>query len=110
MELLHKITFQLSTRDPKAPENQCNFPSKIIEALLHNRVVVSTIHYPQLNGIQYIEVESNAEAFLQGVQTILRMADDELLTYANQGELVSQLFDVHHWYKIMNDIERSGIH
>ena len=68
------------------------------------------IHYPQLNGIQYIEVESNAEAFLQGIQTILRMADDELLTYANQGELVSQLFDVHQWYKIMNDIEGADIH
>lgn len=47
---------------------------------------------------------------MRGIQTILRMADDELLTYANQGGLVSQLFDVHHWYKIMNDIEKSGIH
>ena len=110
MELLHKITFQLSTRDPKAPENECNFPSKIIEALLHNRVVVSTIHYPQLNAIQYLEVESNTDAFVSGIQSILRMTDDELLTYANQGELVSQLFDVHQWYKIMNDIERSPIH
>lgn len=110
MELLHKITFQLSTRSPKAPENKCNFPSKIIEALLHNRIVVSTIHYPQLNGIQYLEVESNADAFMKGIQSILRMTDDELLTYANQGELVSQVFNVYQWYKIMNNIEGHPTH
>ncbi len=110
MELLHKITFQLSTRDPKALENQCNFPSKVIEALLHNRIIISTIHYPQLNGIRYIEVESTNKTFMRGIRSILEMSDDTLLSYANQGEVIYRAFNAHQWNKIMSNIEGGIVH
>ena len=107
MELLHKITFQLSTRDPKAPENKCNFPSKIIEALLHNRIVVSTIEYPQLTGFKYIKIESNTKSFIKGIHSILSMSDIDLLTYANQGNVIKQAFNTHVWNNTMSKIEQA---
>ena len=51
LELLQRIPFVLSTRDPRFPENMYNFPSKIIESLLYNRIIISTLEYEQLKQI-----------------------------------------------------------
>lgn len=61
MDLLHKVSFLLSTRDPKEKGNQCNFPSKIIEGILHNRIIISTIKYKQLAGLKYFFVSSDED-------------------------------------------------
>ena len=105
LNLLHKITFQLSTRDIRFPENQCNFPSKIIEALLHNRAIVSTIHYPQLDGIKYFEVNDSVALFVKEIKRITSIPKDSLMTYVNQGEYVRKLFSTDVWLKTMQLIE-----
>ena len=105
MDIMHKVTYQLSTRDESYPENQCNFPSKIIETLLHNRIVVSTIAYKQLDGIKYFKVDSNYDAFKRQVSEICSKPHEVLMQYANQGDLVAKMFSTDVWYKKMNDIE-----
>lgn len=105
LRILHSTPFLLSTRNPAAPENQCNFPSKIIEALLHNRMIISTIHYPQLEGIRYFEVGASLPAFLNDVRRIAALPAAELLTYANQGEAVRRRFGVEVWKQAMERIE-----
>jgi hypothetical protein len=105
MELLHRITFQLSTRDINFPENQCNFPSKIIEALFHNRIIISTIHYPQIEGVKYFTVKPTKKEFHDGIKTIADLPDEKLLLYANQGNVVKQLFGVEVWNQAMTKIE-----
>lgn len=107
LELLHDTPFLLSTRNPAFPENQCNFPSKIIEALLHNRIVVSTLHYEQLDGIKYIEVPSEEDGFVQAIEKIAQITDEELLTYANQSEEVKKMFSVDVWNQNIKHLERS---
>ena len=107
IDLLHDITFQLSTRDPVSPENQCNFPSKIIEALLHNRIIISTIHYPQLNGINYFEIASEGEAFIKKIQAITSMDVLDLLVYANQSDSIKKAYNTGIWNTTMNDIEQN---
>ena len=109
LELLHGVTFQLSTRDARYPENQCNFPSKIIEALFHNRIVISTIHYTQIEGINYFEVHSDKDSFIRDVMAIIEMTNDKLLTYANQGERVKAMFGIDVWGKTMKKIETLDI-
>lgn len=104
LELLHSVTFQLSTRDPQMPENQCNFPSKIMEALHHNRIIISTIHYPQLEGVRYFTVTK--EDLLNDIKRIAYLHSDTLLAHANQGKLVSKLFSVNVWNDAMQKIER----
>lgn len=105
LQILHSIPFLLSCRNPMYPENQCNFPSKIIESLLHNRIIISTIHYPQLEGIKYFEVNSNVENFIHDIRHIIAMPKSDLLQYANQSRIVRSRFNTKVWYNTMDKIE-----
>lgn len=106
LNLMHKCTFVLSTRDPKSPENQCNFPSKIIESLLHNRIVISTIEYKQLKGVKYFYCTSQMPRFIDNIREIAYMPFDLLMTYANQGYKVSELFSTKVWNDTIKEIEK----
>ncbi|MEY8687574.1 hypothetical protein AB9N12_16065 [Bacteroides sp. AN502(2024)] len=108
MDLLHSVTFQLSLRNPDWKDNQCNFPSKIIEALLHNRIIISTIHYLQIERIEYIETERSVEGFVKTLQQIRSMCDEELMDYANQSELVKKNFNPDVWNEWMTKIEHKS--
>lgn len=107
LDLMHSCTYQLSTRDSRYPENQCNFPSKVIEALLHNRIVVSTIDYKQLTGVRYFKVGSNPDVFKENLQQLVGMDNLQLLNYANQGKRVEELFSTEVWNRTMSGIEGS---
>ena len=109
LRILHDTPFLLSTRDPDSPENQCNFPSKIIEALLHNRIVISTLHYLQLNDIEYFEVPARIDGFISALQDIVGMSQDELLAYANQSEKITRRFNTDVWKLNMQKIENDLI-
>lgn len=105
LDLLHDCTFVLSTRDPKFPENQCNFPSKIIESLLHNRIIISTIEYKQLETLYYFHTTSEPEFFRQHINSIASLSNSELLKYANQGKKVAGMFSTEVWKNTIRKIE-----
>lgn len=105
LRILHTTPFLLSTRDPRYPENQCNFPSKVIEALLHNRIIISTIHYPQLDGIKYFEVGADMEEFIKDILIISKTTDADLMQYANQSGIVKERFNARVWNEWMKKIE-----
>jgi hypothetical protein len=105
LQVMHSCSYQLSTRDPHALENQCNFPSKIIETLLHNRIVVSTLDYKQLGEVKYLRVDSTLEQFIKDIRAIQNLSPAEKLGYANQGEKVARLFNVEVWKDAMQKIE-----
>ena len=102
MSIMHSCTFQLNTRDAAYPENQCNFPSKIIEALLHNRIIVSTIKYKQLEGIDYLYVDSDLASC---IESISKMPESQLMRYANQGKKTAEMFSTSVWNEAMKKIE-----
>lgn len=103
--LLESVSFSLNTRNPDALENQCNFPSKVIEALCHNRIIISTIQYPQLKNIKYFHVSSDIESFKNDLRRIVNTPEDELLGYANQGAMVTELYNAERWFENMRKIE-----
>lgn len=109
LNLLHNVTFQLSLRNPDWADNMCNFPSKIIEALLHNRGIVSTIAYTQLKDINFITTERSVEGFIATLEEISGMSSRELSKYVNQGEKVSKAFSAKVWNDYMNKIENHSI-
>lgn len=109
LAILHNTPFLLSTRNPIFPENQCNFPSKIIESLLHNRIVVSSLHYEQLGDIRYFEVPSEEAAFVDAIKHIADMPESTLLTYANQSTKVKQMFSVKVWNRVMRELEETKL-
>ena len=107
LDILHSTPFLLSTRNPEYPENQCNFPSKIIEALLHNRIIVSTLHYDQLNGVKYFEVPANTHGFIKAIEHIANLDNKEVEYCANQSYLVKEMFNTNVWYKTISKIEET---
>lgn len=107
LRILHETPFLLSTRNPSFPENRCNFPSKIIEALLHNRIVISTLHYKQLDGVKYFEATSDSEMFINNLREIVSLPHSELLSYANQGDSIRQRFSCNVWKDCMIKIENN---
>lgn len=107
LELLHSVTFQLSTRNPQMPENQCNFPSKIIEALHHNRIIISTIEYSQLDRVKYFTVNPEKEKFYGEIKDISNLPEEKILRYANQGVVIENFFSKKVWLNAMVRIEKS---
>ena len=103
--IIHRVTYQLSTRNESYPENQFNFPSKIIESLLHNRIVISTMSYKQLGEIKYFKVDSNCDAFKMQVLEICNRPKAVLMQYANQVSLVTKMFSTEVWNNTMTNIE-----
>lgn len=103
VELLHKVPFLLSMRDPTNEGNQCNFPSKVIEGLLHNRIIVSTISYEQLDGLNYFRVSSDKETLKAEILDIIKCPD--LSPYENQSSAVIKAFNPDRWAEIMGKLE-----
>jgi hypothetical protein len=103
--LLQRVTFCLNTRDPRYPENRENFPSKMIEYLLMNKVVVSTMTYPQLEGVDYLYVPLEEEAFMGQLEALLEMSADELAHYSDQGDRIRALFSTAVWRQTMEQLE-----
>lgn len=104
-KMMHEVPFLLSTRHPNYPENQCNFPSKIIEGLLHNRIIISTLHYSQLDGIKYLECPTEVEGFVRFIRETLHQKD--IFDYANQSRIVRERFSTEVWNHIMTRIENN---
>lgn len=107
IDLLSKTPFILSTRNPLYPENKCNFPSKIIEGLLYNRIILSTICYEQLNGIKYFKLATNEKDIMKELTLIINKSENELLGYANQSLIVQEKFNNKVWNNVMSNIENS---
>lgn len=99
-------TFILSTRDPNFPENQCNFPSKIIEGLLHNKGVISTISYPQIEGVNYIKTHLSVNDLKVTIREIISMTNAQIEQYINQGEKVVKMFSTDIWKSAIEEIEK----
>lgn len=106
LRVLNDVTFILSTRDSSYPENLCNFPSKIIEGLLHNRVIVSTIEYPQLADIKYFKIGEDVASMTNDLGHIMSLPPTEIKEYANQSQRTKTLFSTSVWREEMGIIER----
>lgn len=109
IKLLHETSFLLSTRNPLEEGNQCNFPSKVIEGILHNRIIVSTIEYKQLTGLKYFCVSSNENIMRKQIEDMLNMEQNIIIQYANQSDYAKKMFNPNKWNEIMTSLEKSNI-
>ncbi|MDR1847443.1 MAG: hypothetical protein LBR17_04940 [Bacteroidales bacterium] len=107
LSLLQKVTFCISSRDKSFPENNFNFPSKMIEYLLYNKIVISTMCYPQLSGIEYL-LQTEGESLFDFLKKIETLNKEELLQqYANQSQTIIEKMGTSCWQKTMTDIEHN---
>jgi hypothetical protein len=105
LDLLHNITFGLSARNIDYEENRNNFPSKIIEQLFHNRIIISTMEYSQISELKYFKIPHRAEEMRKAIKDIISLEKQEILTYANQSKKVYSLFNTNMWKEALQNIE-----
>jgi glycosyltransferase involved in cell wall biosynthesis len=101
-EILNQTDFILSFRDPDAPVNFYNFPSKILEALSLNIPVISTIKYPELEGINYLYVEYDVNSIVRLIKKIVK-GEMEILN--NSIEVIENKFSEKIWIAKFNELE-----
>lgn len=76
-----------------------------MEGLKYNKIIISTIHYNQLDGINYFEVPASEDDFINAIKEIAAKSDEELLLYANQAEKTAKLFNTNRWKSAIEKIE-----
>lgn len=99
--LFREISCCVCFRDPSFPENLNNFPSKIIEYLSYKKQVISTIRYPELQGLKYVYAHYDLESVKDAIRQVM-MSEPE--GYDQTGTL-SGLFSVDRWTKALSEIE-----
>jgi hypothetical protein len=108
LEVLESTTFSINSRDPNFKENDFNFPSKTVEHLKHNKIIISTMEYSELDGINYFYVKPNVQDFCFFLNTLKEYNKKELLnTYANQSSKVTSLFGLSKWRETFTFLEQN---
>lgn len=103
---LEKATFSINSRDPQYKENLYNFPSKSIEHLMHNKILISTMEYEELHGIEYIYVKPTLDDFRRFLNKLKSVSEEDLIIkYANQSGKVFNSFGVRKWKESFEKIE-----
>ena len=108
MKLYERVDVCLSFRNPSYPENLYNFPSKIIEFFSQNKIVVSTIDYPELEGFKYIKCQYDIDDVILKIEKILSMSLDELNDYRNNQSSLIENFSVESWSNTINVVESNN--
>lgn len=108
LKLYDKVDVCLNFRNPSLPENNNNFPSKILEYFSKNKIVFSTIDYPEIEGAKYIICEYDEEKLYQKVREILEYNDDFICKYANNAPFLLNNISEKSWKEAFEYIEDDG--
>lgn len=110
-EYLHiydKVDVCLSLRNPCYPENLNNFPSRIIEYFSYNKLVISTISYPELAGFSYIVTEFTKKNLIESIKKVIEMPLEERLSLCNNQTVLKNSFSVESWKDAFVKIEHDA--
>lgn len=108
IKLYKKIDICLSFRDPDFPENKNNFPSKILEYFSFNKIVISTIKYPELNGFNYFNCEFKKQSVIETIENIGAMKIETLEFYLDNSEALKNNFSEIKWREVFNRLEKNN--
>ena len=104
-KLISKIPFGLSLRDPNYAINQNNFPSKILEYFSLNKVVLSTIDYPEIGNFKYFKCRYNVDDISNMVKKINNLSDKDLKLYIDHSENLRKNLSENAWLDAFQLIE-----
>lgn len=105
-ELLINIDFCLNFRNPYLPENLNNFPSKVLEYFSYNKIVISTMLYPELDNTNYLYTDYSESGIEDAMLKIIKTSDSELLAFRKNNETVMANYSFVKWIKSFTEIER----
>lgn len=106
--VLDESDFILSFRNPCKEVNQFNFPSKILESLALNKVVISTQEYSELDGVDYIYVPFDKNNIIELLQKIVSGSMDQKINNCtnNHNALINK-FTERVWLNAFTRIENA---
>lgn len=104
-QLIQDIPFGLSLRDPSFAINRNNFPSKILEYFAMNKIVISTIDYPEINGLHFFKANYELIELSKLIEDISVMKSEELNYYRNHSQFLKEHFSEKAWKKAFDNIE-----
>ena len=107
INLYDKIDVCLSLRNPQYKENINNFPSKIIEYFTFNKIVISTINYPELNGCKYLYSEYSENKLIQTIYNLGKLNIKELNKLRNNNNILIEKFSTKKWIEAFKYIENN---
>lgn len=106
-KLLSVVSFGLNFRDPLYLENDFNFPSKILEYLRENKIVISTIQYQELKGIKYIYIEPGSIRYNDFFDNVAS-SNFDYMSYLNNEESVMGITAPFVWSNHLSIVEKNG--
>lgn len=108
-KILSNLTYCLSFRNPIFPENNYNFPSKVLEYFCANKIVISTIKYPELLGFNYYYCEFDEAELMTLINEILNSDQQNNFLYTNNGFSLNNSFSIKTWERSFEKIENQQL-
>jgi glycosyltransferase involved in cell wall biosynthesis len=105
--VLSEVTFCLNFRNPSYPENENDFPSKVLEYFSYNKVVISTIKYPELYSFNYFYTPFDNEKITKLVKRILNLSEEKLNKYNSHTDKLKESFSEKIWKSTLLKIENN---
>lgn len=106
INILNSIDFCLNFRNPYLLENNNNFPSKVLEYFSNNKIVISTIDYPELKDFKYFKCTYNKNDILQTIHNIINMPKNDLQNYKDNRQALINNFSEKKWEENITYIEK----
>jgi glycosyltransferase involved in cell wall biosynthesis len=104
-KIFSDITFCLNFRNPTYSENINNFPSKVLEYFSHNKVVISTLEYPELSTFNYFYTPFDSAKIINLIQNLLTISSENLRKYCNHNCQLNTNFSESKWKTTLQIIE-----
>lgn len=108
LKLYAKVDVCLSFRDPEFAENNNNFPSKILEYFSYNKIVLSTINYPELKCFKYFSCDYELTEVMKTIKQIGSLDKDVLKLYYDNSDALKNNFSEIKWINTLNKIEENS--
>ena len=106
LDFIQSVDITLSLRNPESPVNHYNFPSKILEALACNKVILSTMEYPELTGVNYLVAPYNIESLKIYIEKIITgQKDSELERCLDNTDILTEKYSEKAWIEAFKKME-----
>lgn len=106
MKVLNQHDICLNFRNPNLAENKNNFPSKLIEYIYSNKIVISTMKYPELKDIDYYSIDYNIQSILEAIQDIQTTDELDLLKKRSQSNKLYDICSPEKWRSSIKQLEK----
>lgn len=109
LEILGSIDIVLNLRNPEYIENEYNFPSKILEYFINNKLLISTLKYETIDENLYYYSEYKEESLKKTIEKIVQTDYEYIeqkLKNANNYVLTNFSFD--QWNKLVKKVEANA--